>query len=92
MQIIEAANPLLTVTSLSVKPGYILSLTFSDGSSGEVCLKDRLHGPVFAPLRDPDLFAQAYLDYGVVCWPNNADLAPESLHARLLAKQNIKTD
>jgi hypothetical protein len=70
----------------TVKPleGSRLYVEFSDGVKGEVDLSDRLFGPMFEPLRDPALFAQVRIDeFGAVCWPNGADLAPDALHATL---------
>ena len=70
-----------------VLDGFRLSIKFEDGVRGIVDLKDRLFGPVFEPLRDPDIFRQAGIDeYGVVCWPNGADLAPDALHERLASE------
>ena len=38
-------------------------------------------GPVFEPLNDPETFRQVRIDeFGVVCWPNRADLAPDALY------------
>lgn len=66
--------------------GYRLEVDFSDGTHGTVDLADRLFGPVFEPLRDPVLFGQVFVDeFGAVCWPNGADLAPDGLHQRLAA-------
>jgi len=41
-----------------------------------------LHGEVFEPLRDPEVFAQVKInpETGTIEWPNGADLAPEFLH------------
>jgi hypothetical protein len=67
--------------SVSARQGYTLHVRFDDGRSGEVDLSARLFGPVFEPLRDPLLFAQVRVDeYGAVCWPNGADLAPDALY------------
>ncbi len=69
---------------LSPEPGYRLRVEFDDGTNGIVALEQRLFGPVFEPLRDPALFAQARVDeFGAVCWPNGADLAPDALYQRL---------
>ena len=53
---------------------------------GVVALKDRLFGPVFEPLRDPALFRQVSVDeFGAVCWPNGADLAPDAMYEEIKA-------
>ena len=47
-------------------------------------LKERLFGPVFEPLRESALFCQVSVDqFGAVCWPNGADLAPDALYERI---------
>ncbi len=67
-------------------PAYRLFVEFADGVKGEVDLSDRLFGTVFEPLKDPEFFSQAGIDqFGVVCWPNGADLAHEDLHQTLTA-------
>ncbi len=72
---------------VAVRPlgGSTLWLRFSDGAEGEVDLGAELDGPVFGPLRDPALFAQAGIDpeLRTVAWPNGADLAPEFLRGVL---------
>jgi hypothetical protein len=73
---------------VSVRPleSYELEIAFSDGTRGKVSLKDRLFGPMFEPLRDVSLFQQITVDeYGAVCWPNGADLAPDALYEQLRA-------
>ena len=68
-------------------PAYRLFIEFVDGVKGEIDLSDRLFGPMFLPLKDPDFFSQARVDeFGVVCWPNGADLAPDALHETLAAQ------
>ena len=64
--------------------GYRLRVEFSDGVAGEVDLSGRLFGPVFEPLKERSLFEQVSVDeFGAICWPNGADLAPDALYARL---------
>lgn len=73
---------------VSVQPldDYGLKVCFDDGVSGTVWLQDRLFGPVFEPLRDPEFFHQVSVDeFGVICWPNGADLAPDALYDRVRA-------
>ena len=65
-----------------------LWVRFDDGREGEVDLSAELTGTVFAPLRDPALFARVVVDPDTrtVTWPNGADLAPEFLSSRLVAR------
>ena len=75
------------VVLVKVLDNYCLDVTFSDNVRGSINLTDRLFGPVFEPLKDPKLFMQATIDeFGVICWPNGADLAPDALYERLKEK------
>lgn len=72
------------LVSAEALPGYRLRVRFADGTEGVVELEDRLFGPVFEPLRDPELFRQVRIDeFGAPCWPNGADLAPDALYEQV---------
>ena len=74
------------ITSVRPLPDHRLFVEFADGISGEIDLSDRLFGPMFEPLRDWSTFSQVGIDeFGAICWPNGADLAPDAIHARLSA-------
>jgi hypothetical protein len=76
----------------TVKPeaGYRLWVEFDDGLSGSIDLTPDLHGPMFEPLKDVRFFAQVRVDeFGVVCWPNGADLAPDALYQDILQAQAV---
>lgn len=76
----------MRVVEVVAKPHFTLGLTFSDGTRGDISIKDRLFGPIFEPLQDPRFFAEVALDeFGAVCWPNGADLAPDGLYRMLVA-------
>ncbi len=65
---------------------YRLYLRFEDGVAGELDFAGRLRFEgVFAPLRDPAVFAQVRIhpELGTVAWPTGADLDPDVLHAEL---------
>ena len=75
------------VTGVRHLRDYVLWLQFSDGTAGEVDLADDLHGEIFEPLRDPEMFRTVRLDpeLDTVSWENGADLAPEYLYERMRA-------
>lgn len=72
---------LYRIVKLAVFPEYRLQIEFEDGTAGTIDLAGDLHGPMFGPLRDKALFGKAFLDeFGVVCWPNGADYAPDAMY------------
>ena len=72
---------MLHIKSAKYISGFKIWIDFDDGTSGEVDLKDSLHGPVFEPLRDERVFSKIVVDpeLETIVWPNGADLAPEFL-------------
>ena len=74
------------VTSVSVRPGYRLAVTFVDGASGIADLSllvSAKEAGIFAPLADPAIFGLARVELGVITWPNGADLDPDWLHEEI---------
>lgn len=68
--------------------GYRLQVEFQDGVSGEVDLSTLISSPnagVFSSLKEPDAFKRAYVEYGVVTWPGNIDLAPDAMYDAIRA-------
>jgi hypothetical protein len=76
-------NPNVRVLDARYLDGYRVWLRFDDGLEGEVELSGVLRGQVFEPLKDPAYFANFTVDW-TLTWPNGADIAPESLYARVL--------
>ncbi len=71
----------ITVNNAKYVAGRTLELTFSDGVRAEIDFSgwiDRF--PFFEPLKDEQYFKDFSLDGWTVCWPNGADIAPETLH------------
>lgn len=66
------------IRSVEVIGRYSLRVLFDDGAVRELDLEGQLDGPVFEPLRDPELFARVRVDTesGTVAWPTGADLDP----------------
>jgi hypothetical protein len=61
-----------------------LAFAYDDGLVAELdfasYLNDR-HGPMVEPLAEPGFFAQAFIDHGVLTWPNGYDICPDVLRA-----------
>jgi Protein of unknown function (DUF2442) len=76
---------LIDVVEVRYVRDYIVWLKFEDGATGEVDLTASLRGPVFEPLRDKEYFKQVCVnpEIGTIVWPNGADIAPETLYARV---------
>ena len=67
---------------------YRIAVEFSDGLLGVVDLSERLFGTMFTPLKDPEFFNRLAIDeFGAICWPNGADLAPDALYKSILMLQ-----
>jgi hypothetical protein len=81
-------NRVVRVTPL---PPYRLRVEFDDGVVGTIDLAGDLAGPVFEPLRDESLFRQVTIDnFGAVCWPNGADLAPDAMYDEITKKMTVR--
>ncbi|MHC4472820.1 MAG: DUF2442 domain-containing protein [Planctomycetota bacterium] len=81
------------VARVEALPGFRLHVEYTDGLEGTVDISDWLWGPVFEPLKDPEFFAKVAVDeYGAVCWPNGADLAPDGHLRTRLEEQAARAD
>lgn len=71
------------LTKVKPLPNYELEVEFNDGTHGfveMVALIMSVRAGVFAALKDKKLFNQAHLEYGVLTWPGEIDLAPDAMH------------
>ena len=71
---------LVRTTGVEVVGDHRLRLRFEDGAEGEVDFSGFDWTGVFAPLKDPAYFALVSLGLGTIVWPNEADIAPETLY------------
>ena len=69
------------VKRVSTLGDYRVKVAFADGYTAEINLEPVVgQGPIFEALRDPEFFAQlAVTDWGVISWPNNADIDSDVL-------------
>ena len=91
----ENISPAIVCTApwrlLKVKPlpNYELEVEFNDGVHGIVEMAKLIMSDkagVFAALKDKGIFNKAHLEYGVVTWPGEVDLAPDAMFDAI--KQN----
>src|SRR5687768_8803402 len=62
--------------------GYRLRVVFRDGFVGDIDLGPlfaKPRGPMTEPFQDPEFFKQAFVEGGVVTWPNQYDICPDVL-------------
>lgn len=70
----------LKIENIKVLPDMIMILTFSTGEQ-RVFDATVLSGPVFEPLKEPDVFSGAKIEHGVVTWlDGEVDCAPEYMY------------
>jgi hypothetical protein len=65
--------------------GYLVHVRFADGTNADVDLSYLVErGGVFEPLKDVEIFRKLRADQeaGTIVWPNEADIAPETLYER----------
>lgn len=68
--------------SLRYNGDFRLAVAFDDGLVAELDFASHLAertGPVIDALGDEAFFAQAYIDHGVLTWPNGYDVCPDVL-------------
>lgn len=64
-------------------PDYCIYVEIEDGRQGIFDLKPYLDHGVFRELKDPAYFNRVGIVLGAVTWPNEQDIAPETLLAEM---------
>lgn len=75
------ARQLIRVVRAVYVRDYKLRVRFTDGAEKVIDFSRWLHGEIFQPLTNKREFKRFFIAGGTVCWPNGADIAPETLHA-----------
>ena len=79
------------MVNVRVLQDFQIWLRFNNGTEGVANLAPSLHGAMFAPLRDPSLFALARLDpeLHTVAWSNGADRLSPATGRRVHPNKHI---
>ena len=67
------------VNVVKPKPKYELYIEVEDGRKGIFDMKPYLDKGVFKELKNVNYFNQVDILFGAVTWPNEQDIAPETL-------------
>jgi len=70
---------MIKVTHVKANDDFTLDLKFSDGSVKRFDVKPYLKYGVFAELSDLGYFKKVKLAFGTIQWPNEQDIAPDTL-------------
>jgi Protein of unknown function (DUF2442) len=76
------------VKTVKPLPDYRLYVEIEDGRKGIFDVKPYLHHGIFEELRNVTYFNQAGVVLGAVTWPNEQDIAPETLLSEMTPIEN----
>ncbi|WP_035055623.1 DUF2442 domain-containing protein [Desulfuromonas sp. TF] len=71
-----------SVVRVVPRENYQLEIEFRTGEVRLFDVRPYLDKGVFSQLKDQALFARAFVAFDTVCWPNNLDIAPETLYVK----------
>jgi len=69
-----------TVVRVAPKTDYHLEIEFDNDEVRLFDVRPYLNKGIFTQLQDKSLFARAYVAFDTVCWPNDLDIAPDTLY------------
>ena len=72
------------VTKVRPLPNYRIYVEIENGRKGVFDMKPYLDCGVFRELADLGYFNQVHILFGAVTWPNEQDIAPETLLAEMV--------
>ena len=78
------------VTTVTPLPDYRIYVEVEDGRKGIFDMKPYLDRGVFRELRDVRYFNRVGIVLGAVTWPDDQDIAPETLLAEMLPVLSIE--
>jgi Protein of unknown function (DUF2442) len=73
---------IVKVKSVTISELYKIKVTFNDLTVRTIDLEHLLYGPMYGPLKYPEIFKAATVgaEAATVVWPTGADFDPETLY------------
>jgi hypothetical protein len=71
------------VISVRALPDHRLAVDLADGRRGVFDIRPFLDQPGLQRLKDPAYFASVGIRFGALTWPDEEDIAPDTLSAHL---------
>jgi hypothetical protein len=75
-------HPIYKIVAVRCVRPYSIQIRFDNGIEKMIDLEPVLHGVMYGPLRERDLFEKVEIDpeVGTIQWPNGADFDPATLY------------
>ena len=69
---------------------YKIQVMFEDGTTGIVDMTEFCFSGVFEPIKDINVFRQAYIDErGAICWLEDLDMASDRIYYDIKTKNGV---
>lgn len=76
----------MKAVTVNALPGYKLEVTFDDGVSGVIDLKDFIGKGIFLDLKNPDLFNKVYTTGYSIAWSDELEIDLIAIYAEIVHK------
>jgi len=83
---------MIRVAKAEPRDDFSLHMDFTNGEHRCFDMRPYLEIGVFQRLKNPELFMQARVAFGTVCWPGELDIAPETLYLESVPVQGEQAD
>ncbi|MFZ4524676.1 MAG: DUF2442 domain-containing protein [Chlorobium sp.] len=61
-----------------------LFIELNNGETGVFDMRPYMRSNYFASLKKPEYFNQAFLEYGVISWPEGQDISPDTMRLEMI--------
>lgn len=78
---------MIRVAKVAPENDFSLMLDFTNGERRRFDVRPYLEFGVFQRLKNPELFKQARVAFGTVCWPGELDISPDTLYLESILQQ-----